>query len=132
MIWFLACHSAPDLLPLKIHDQTIQVEVADSSQERTMGLMYRDSLAADTGMVFVYPDSEVRQFWMKDTRIPLSIAFVDGAGIIVHIADMKPLDTRTTSSEKPAQYALEVNQGWFVDHGIKVGDRVEGLPAGAR
>lgn len=105
------------------------VEVADDPAEQARGLMHRDTLPADRGMVFVYPDLKPRHFWMKDTRIPLSIAFVDDAGVIVRIADMTPLSTKRTPSLYPAQYAVEVNQGWFAAHGVEVGDKVEGLPS---
>lgn len=66
---------------------------------------------------------------MKDTKIPLSIAYLDAAGVIVRIADMKPLDTTAVPSEKPAMYALEMNQGWFAKHDVAVGDKVTDLPA---
>jgi len=90
--------------------------------------MYRDSLPANSGMVFVYPDAKERSFWMKDTRVPLSIAYVDADGVIVHLADMTPLDTTGVPSEKPAMYALEMNKGWFATHDVTVGDRITGLP----
>lgn len=116
-------------VPLTLGEHTLQVEVADDDAERQKGLMHRDGLAPDHGMVFVYPDSRVRSFWMKNTKIPLDIAFADTAGRIVHIAQMQPLDLRTTPSIFPAMYAVEVDQGWFAAHGVKVGQRIEGLPA---
>ncbi len=106
----------------------LKVEVADDGEERAMGLMYRDRLAADQGMLFVYPELEERNFWMKNTRIPLSIAFIADDGTIVHIADMAPQQTTLTPSLKPVRYALEVNRGWFVEHGVKEGDTVRNLP----
>jgi len=107
----------------------ITVEIADEPVERNLGLMYRDALGADRGMVFVYPEPAPRNFWMKDTKIPLSIAYIDADGVIVHLADMRPLDTTPVPSEKPAMFALEMNQGWFVKHDVAVGDKVTGLPA---
>ena len=95
---------------------------------RTRGLMYRDSLGADRGMPFVYPDEQMRGFWMKNTRIPLDIAFADSAGRIVWIDQMAPLDTDSTSSRYPAKYALEMNQGWFAAHGVAVGATLADLP----
>lgn len=108
----------------------VVVEVADEEGERGLGLMYREKLAADRGMLFVYPDAQVRSFWMKDTRIPLTIAYIGADGRIVTLADMKPLDRSSVPSDAPAQYALEMNRGWFDAHGVKVGAVVTGLPAG--
>jgi uncharacterized membrane protein (UPF0127 family) len=105
----------------------VRVEIADTDAERARGLMGRTALAEDRGMLFVYPDEEVRSFWMKDTLIPLSIAFIDSEGRIVDIKDMKPLDDDPPHyvSAEPARYALEVNQGFFEEHGVKVGDRAD-------
>ena len=125
----LACEGArAEEVTITVDGTEIAVEVADTPTERSLGLMYRDSLPANSGMVFVYPDAKERSFWMKDTRIPLSIAFVDNTGKIVKIADMQPFDTTHTSSVFPARYAIEVNQGWFGAHGVDKGDRVSGLP----
>jgi uncharacterized protein len=105
----------------------VRVEVADDPAEQAKGLMGRTTLGENRGMLFVYPDEEVRAFWMKDTLIPLSIAFIDSQRRIVDIQDMKPLDDEPPHyvSAEPAQYALEVNQGFFEKRGVKVGDRVE-------
>ena len=78
--------------------------------------------------LFVYPETKVRGFWMKDTRIPLSIAFADADGVIVRIADMKPFDETRTSSLYPAKYALEMEKGWFAKKGIAKGATIEGIP----
>jgi uncharacterized membrane protein (UPF0127 family) len=123
----VACASA-QTVPLTVHGAELRAEVADDPKERAQGLMHRDSLGADAGMVFVYPESDVRSFWMKDTRIPLSIAFLDADGVVVTLADLQPLDTRGVSSVLPAKYAVEANRGWFREHGGVVGDRVSGLP----
>lgn len=106
----------------------VTVEIADEPVERNLGLMYRDSLGADRGMLFVYPDAKPRSFWMKDTRVPLTIAYIDSAGKIVHLADMTPLDTSPVPSGEPAMYALEMNKGWFAAHDVAVGDTVADLP----
>jgi uncharacterized membrane protein (UPF0127 family) len=105
----------------------VRVEVADDLFERARGLMYRTALGVNRGMLFVYPDERELSFWMKNTLIPLSIAFIDSERRIVDIQDMKPLDDKPPSyvSADPAQYALEVNQGFFEKRGVKVGDRVE-------
>jgi uncharacterized protein len=105
----------------------VRVEIADSPDEQERGLMDRTALAEGRGMLFVFPDEEVRSFWMKNTLIPLSIAYMDSEGRIVDLQDMKPLDDEEPHyvSAEPAQYALEVNQGFFEEHGVKVGDRAE-------
>lgn len=115
---------------LTLGETPLTVEIADDEAERARGLMHRDAMPSDRGMVFVYPDQALRRFWMKDTRIPLSIAFVDDDGTIKKIADMQPLSTARTSSVYPVRYAIEVNQGWFAAHGVVEGMRVTGLPDG--
>lgn len=114
---------------LTIAGHPLTVEVAASDADRARGLMHRDSLPEGRGMVFVYADDVPRSFWMKDTRIPLSIAFVDRDGSIVRIADMQPLSTKSTPSLYPARYAIEVNKGWFAARGIEAGAAVVGLDA---
>jgi uncharacterized protein len=105
----------------------VRVEVADNVFERARGLMYRKALGVNRGMLFVYPEEQRLSFWMKNTLIPLSIAYIDSKRRIVDIQDMKPLDDEPPSyvSADPAQYALEVNRGFFEEWGVKVGDRVE-------
>lgn len=103
----------------------VRVEIADDIFERARGLMYREKLGERRGMLFVYGEEDTRSFYMKNTTIPLSIAFMDAEGRIVDIQDLKPLDETSRRSAKPAQYALEVNQGFFEERGIEVGDRVE-------
>jgi uncharacterized protein len=105
----------------------VQVEIADDSSEQARGLMYRTALAENRGMLFVFPHEERLSFWMKNTLIPLSVAYMDSEGRIVDIQDMKPLDDDPPHyvSAEPARYALEVNQGFFDKQGIKVGDRAE-------
>jgi len=105
----------------------VRVEVADDIFERARGLMYRRGLGVNRGMLFAYPEEQRLSFWMKNTLIPLSIAFIDSERRIVDIQDMKPLDDEPPSyvSADPAQYALEVNRGFFEERGVKVGDRVE-------
>lgn len=124
---FAACSKGP-VSTLHVDGHPVMVEVVADEAGRSRGLMFRDSLPHDGGMWFAYPDEKVRNFWMKDTRIPLSIAFVDGHGKIVSIADMKPFDTTPTSSLVPAKYALEMNQGWFAENGVERGDAVTDLP----
>ncbi len=105
----------------------VRVEIADDDSERARGLMYRTALAENRGMLFVYEVEQKLSFWMKNTHIPLSIAFMDAEGRIVDIQDMEPLDDDPPSyvSAEPARYALEVNRGFFEERGVEVGDRAE-------
>ena len=111
----------------------VRVEVADDLAEQAQGLMDRTALGESRGMLFVYPEEHELSFWMKNTLIPLSIAFIDSEGRIIDIQAMKPLDDEPPHyvSAEPAQYALEVDQGFFEKSGVKVGDRVE-LPEQTR
>ncbi len=103
----------------------VRVEIADTPAETQRGLMGRTSLAEDAGMLFVFEQEEQLSFWMKNTLIPLSVAFINGERLIVDIQDMQPLDETPHLSAEPARYALEVNQGFFEERGVMVGDRVE-------
>ena len=105
----------------------VQVEIADTPEERQTGLMGRTALAEDAGMLFVFDEEQTLSFWMRDTLIPLSIAFMDAEGRIVDIQDMKALDDRPPhyTSAEPARYALEVNVGFFEERGVEVGDRAK-------
>ena len=116
-------------VPLTINGHKITAEVAKTTEQVTTGLMYRFSLKPDHGMVFVFDRSEPRAFWMKNTFIPLSIAFVAADGRIINIDDMAPQDETTHLSNGPAMYAIEMRKGWFAERGIKAGDRVTGLPS---
>jgi uncharacterized membrane protein (UPF0127 family) len=122
----LACpYELPTIqVVVKGHDLTI--ELATTPEARSCGLSLRDSLPANRGMLFVYAEPEILTFWMKNTRMPLSIAFIDEAGRIVSIQKMNPFPLTTVyASPVPALYALEVNQGWFEKNGVGVGDVVE-------
>ncbi|MEX0801469.1 MAG: DUF192 domain-containing protein [Dehalococcoidia bacterium] len=105
----------------------LEVEIADEPQERAPGLMFREELPEDAGMLFVFPGDTQVGFWMKDTTIPFSIAFIAAEGTILDVRDMEPLSEELTRAPGPYRYALEVNQGWFQRHGYGLGDRVEGL-----
>lgn len=100
---------------------TLDVEVADTPQERREGLSGRTELAEDSGMLFDFGKEVDTGFWMKDTSIPLSIAFVDSDGKIVSIQDMEPYDTTSVRSPVEYRYAIETNRGWFESHGIRPG-----------
>ena len=112
---------------LRIKGHEVRAEVAVTEQARLRGLMFRDSLAKNSGMLFAYPHPEVSAMWMKNTKIPLSVAFIDAGGRILNIAEMEPLSEEPHASAGAAAYALEMNLGWFRKNGIKAGDRIEGL-----
>lgn len=108
---------------------SLTVEIADTPDERSRGLMSRESLPSDAGMLFAWPEDASAGFWMKDTLVPLSIAFIDAGGTIVDIQDMQPLDETLHHSPEPYRFAVEANQGWFAERGIEVGSEVN-LPVG--
>ena len=105
----------------------IRAEVADSMGTRMQGLMYRKSMPQGAGMVFVFDETAAHCMWMKNTLIPLSVAFIDESGAIINIADMQPHSEQSHCAARPARYALEMNKGWFAQRGIKPGARLRGL-----
>jgi uncharacterized membrane protein (UPF0127 family) len=107
-------------------EHQIQVYVARSDEERAFGLMHRRDLPPDEGMLFMCDERAVQSFWMKDTPLPLSIAFLEEDGTILKIADLEPHDLEGESSEHPVRFVLEVNQGWFDERGISPGARISG------
>ena len=124
----LSACPADSLVELRVGPATFRVEVAATPAARQQGLMFREELGLREGMLFVFDRTEVRSFWMRNTPLPLSIAYIDERGVIVHITDMEPYSEAPVSSRFPARYALEVNRGAFADAGVRVGDRVE-IPA---
>jgi uncharacterized membrane protein (UPF0127 family) len=109
-------------------DATLAVEVADDTDEQRRGLMGVEHLPANQGMAFVWPEPVASTFWMKDTLVPLSVAFVDEAGQVIDVLDMLPCETDTCPTygvDEPYVLAVEANLGWFDDHGIDAGDRAE-------
>lgn len=112
----------------------VTAEVADTPHARTVGMMYRESTPPNHGMLFVFEDKGVHCFWMRNTPLPLSIAFIDDDGTISHIADMAPKSDASHCPPRPVRYALEMEKGWFAKKGMKAGSRIAGLPAqpGAR
>ena len=114
--------------PLTIGTHKLTAEVAASPDQRSLGLMNRFSLKPDHGMLFVFERNEPLSFWMRNTYIPLSIAFIAPDGRIVNIEDMKPQSEETHWSRGPAMYALEMKKGWFAERGIGPGAVVKGIP----
>ncbi|HXD06271.1 MAG TPA: DUF192 domain-containing protein [Burkholderiaceae bacterium] len=110
----------------------ISAEVARSPDQRAMGLMFRTSMGSSEGMLFVFEEPATQCFWMKNTVLPLSIAFLADDGTVVNVTDMKPQTTESHCSGKPVRYALEMNQGWFAKRGVLAGSRLTGGPFTAR
>jgi len=113
-------------LSIKIEGISLEVEIVQDIESRQLGLMYREELAENLGMLFVFESTQVLSFWMRNTFIPLDIAFIDAAGVIVDIQRMEPLDeSKQYISAASALYALEVNAGWFEKNGVKRGSKVQ-------
>lgn len=106
----------------------IVAEVAQTPQQQQTGMMMRTAMAVHEGMLFAFDDVSPRCFWMKNTLLPLSIAFIEDDGTVVNIAEMKPKSEASHCSERPVRYALEMNQGWFSKRSIKAGFRLKGSP----
>ena len=114
---------------LQISHTPLTAEIADTPQASENGLMFRDSLPEDHGMLFIFDQPRKASFWMRNTKIPLSIAYADSDGKILEIKSMNPLDeTVVPSRSDEVDYALEVNQGWFARHGITSGAKINGIP----
>jgi uncharacterized membrane protein (UPF0127 family) len=105
----------------------IDTQVAQTPDQRSMGLMFRKEMPQHEGMLFVFEQPATQCFWMKNTLLPLTAAFVADDGTIVNLADMKPQTTDSHCSEKPVRFVLEMNQGWFSKKGLKAGSRLSGV-----
>ncbi len=115
---------------VKVGTHPLKVEVAASDPERSLGLMNRTRLGKEDGMLFIFDEPGYHSMWMKNTLIPLSVAFIDGEGRILNILDMEPQTLDSHMAAGPARYAIETNKGWFAEKKIKAGDKVTGLPGG--
>lgn len=115
--------SPPATNTVTLNGATVKVAIAATRASRAQGLMGVTRMAADSGMLFVFADDRQRGFWMKDTPIPLSIAFLDASKKVIFMADMTPRDTTAVGlfNAGPMRYAIEVNQGWFASHGVTLG-----------
>ena len=130
---FLSCSthspvSNKNTYEIKINDKISRAEVAFTQKGRTIGLMFRDKLDNDHGMLFIYPQEKSLSFWMKNTKIPLSIAFINSEEIITQIDSMTPYSLMSHTSKEKVKYALEMEQGWFRKNGIRVGSKVSLSP----
>jgi uncharacterized membrane protein (UPF0127 family) len=130
-LMLLAAPAAAQQLPmvqLKVGMHLIRAEVAADFSSRGRGLMHRKSLAPNAGMLFIFDGPAVHCMWMKNTYIPLSVAFLDEKGEIINIADMQPHSEQSHCAARPAVYALEMERGWFAQRGVKAGVRLGGIP----
>ncbi len=105
----------------------IEAEVAAQDRHRQTGLMHRTSMPAQRGMLFVFPQANTHCMWMRNTLLPLSVAFIDGEGRVINIEDMAPQTEDNHCARRPARYALEMNRGWFAQRGIAPGSKLRGL-----
>jgi hypothetical protein len=131
---FLAAnaHAQASEITLSIAGHPLRAEVAASPDARSQGLMFRERMEANRGMLFVFPEATKQSMWMMNTLIPLSVAFIGPDGRILNIRDMAPQTLDVHSSDGAAAYALEMNSGWFAQRGIGRGARVEGLEGAPR
>lgn len=130
-----AAQDAPQRLPattLTAGFHLINAELAHTPEQRAVGLMHRPSMPANDGMLFVFERAGEQCFWMKNTLLPLSIAFLADDGTIVNIEDMKPQTLDSHCSAKPVRFALEMNQGWFARRALKAGTKIKGEPFGGK
>lgn len=114
-------------IALRVGRHTIHAEIAATPEGRASGLMQRSQLCANCGMLFVFPRAGKHEFWMKNTLLPLSIAFISADGRILSIAEMQAGATDIHRPQGEALYALEMNRGWFARNGVRPGDKVQGL-----
>lgn len=119
------------VIPLSAGIHLIRAEVALESSERSKGLMYREALGVNQGMVFLFDAPAVQCMWMRNTLIPLSVAFIADDGHVINIEDMAPQTENNHCASQPARYALEMNLGWFRKHGVAPGAKITGLPRAA-
>ncbi len=132
------------VVELEVNGKKVQAELAIDDDSRTRGLMFRESMAADAGMLFIWPEHggdrdyrrsgdesglARRSFWMRNTTLPLSIAFIADDGKILQIEDLRPKDERHVMSKDEVRFALEMNQGWFQKNGIGPGAVINDFPA---
>ncbi|MDR7148602.1 uncharacterized membrane protein (UPF0127 family) [Hydrogenophaga palleronii] len=117
---------------LKAGMHLIQTQVASTPQQRAVGLMHRVDMPTNEGMLFVFEQPAVQCFWMKNTLLPLTAAFVQDDGTVVNLADMQPRSLDSHCSAKPVRYVLEMHQGWFAKRGIQKGFKLSGSPFASR
>ena len=128
VVLFAASAMARETIPLRLGAFTVQAELAATPDQRARGLMFRERLADNHGMLFVFEQPAQICMWMKNTPLPLAVAFVDARGAIINVESMVPRTETPHCAAAPALYALEMADGWFRDRGLGPGRRIEGLP----
>ena len=128
----VAAQSTMPVLELTAGFHRIEAEVAANDQNRQTGLMQRKAMPAQHGMLFVFTHDNTHCMWMRNTLLPLSVAFLDGEGTIINIEDMQPQTEDNHCARRPARYALEMNLGWFAQRGIKPGSKLQGIDKAPR
>ena len=116
------CSKPGKWVSLRLGEKTIRAELADTAVKREKGLQGRNSLGENEGMLFVFPEPRNLSFWSKDTTLPLSLAFIDDAGVIQEIVPLPPETQTPVTSRAPCRYALEMREGWFERNGVAPGD----------
>lgn len=125
LLWAQGNGEEPEFVEIWIGGHRLYAELAQTPEERRQGLMYREALPEDRGMLFIFEKDKILSFWMKNTAIPLSLAYLSRDGIIREIHHLKPGSLAPVTSRRSVRYALEVNRGWFQERGIRPGDKVE-------
>jgi uncharacterized membrane protein (UPF0127 family) len=135
VLWAAGCALAQESPQMNLQRITltagfyqIDTQLALTPEQHATGLMFRKDMPSQEGMLFVFPSPSKQCFWMKNTILPLTAAFVADDGTIVNLADMKPQTTDSHCSDKPVRYVLEMNQGWFAKKGLKAGSKLSGMP----
>src|SRR5258706_15326318 len=113
---------------VQVGKHALRVEIVETPEQMAKGLMFREKLGRNDGMLFIYDEPGYHSMWMKNTLIALSVAFIDRNGAILNIEDMEPKTLDSHSAAGPARYSIETNKGWFAEKKIKPGDKVTGLP----
>ena len=130
ILWIVlsaAAYADTPRINLNIGIHLLQAEIMNTQAGRMRGLMFRKELAPNEAMLFVFPEVERHCMWMKNTFVPLSVAFIDDAGRVVNIEDMTPQSEETHCAAGPARYALETNRGWYAKRGVKAGSMIGGI-----
>jgi len=128
---FANAQDVPQQLPairLSTGMHVLQVQVAQTPEQQQIGLMFRKTMGTNEGMLFIFDEPRQQCFWMKNTLLPLSVAFIDDSGTVANIDDMKPQTLNSHCSTKPVRFVLEMNVGWFDKRGIKAGSKFQGEP----
>ena len=116
------------VVTVHVAGHALRAEVVSTPEQRSRGLMFRETLGRNDAMLFIFDEPGYHSMWMKNTLIPLSVAFVDGEGRVLNVEDMRPGTLDPHGAQGPARYAIETNLGWFAERRIKAGDKVTGLP----